>query len=145
LAQAIGEQGRGRFADTYGSLIVDNPRGRVSLCVTDLARGRLLARAAKVAAPGIDLARLDIYSCRYAQRTVDAVLARLTASGAPTFAYPVYSWAFRPDASGIEVTTTVEGAASAKFHAALLAATGGIPVTLGVGGLVVPGDLVQTH
>jgi hypothetical protein len=144
LAQALGAQGHGRFADIYGSLLVDNPRGRVSLCVTDLARGHAMAQAAKAAAPDIDLSRLDLYRARYPQRTIDAVITRLAGPGGPRLAYPVYSWAFSPDASGIQVTTTVEGAASGAFHAALVTATGGVPVTLGVGGPVEPGDMTVT-
>jgi hypothetical protein len=136
LSQAIGQQARGAFADVYGSQIVDQPLGRVALCVTDLARGRLLAQAAKKASPSIDLTRLDIYHCLYTQRAADAAIAKLVGKA---FEYPVYSYAFSPDASGIVVTSTAQGVASQAFHDHLVAAAGSIPVQVTQGSPVVAG------
>ena len=134
LSQAIGQQGRGAFADVYGSQIVDQPFGRVALCVTDVARGRLLAQAAKKASPSIDLTRLDIYHCLYTQRAADVAIAKLVNEA---FEYPVYSYAFSPDASGIVVTSTAQGAASQAFHDHLVTAAGNIPVQVTQGSPVV--------
>jgi hypothetical protein len=139
LSQAIGQQGRGAFADVYGSQIVDQPPGRVALCVTDVARGRLMGQAAKEASPSIDLARLDIYHCPYTQREADAAIAKLIKNGDKGFEYPIYSYAFSPDASGIVVTSSVQGAASQAFHDHLVAVAGGIPVQVTQGSPVVVG------
>lgn len=72
LSQAIGEQGRNAFADVYSTQITDHPAGRVALCVTDLARGRLLVAAAHAADPDADPARADLYLSRYSRRILDA-------------------------------------------------------------------------
>jgi hypothetical protein len=130
LAQALGTEGRSEFAASYGTLIVDFPAGRVALCVTDPDKGRQLADAAKKADPRIDLARLDLYRCRYSQRTLDAAISKLSGPSAPSFGFPLYTLAPVQDSSGIEVTTNKQGARSAALHARLAALTGGIPVTV---------------
>ncbi|MFE2288206.1 hypothetical protein ACFXDJ_29070 [Streptomyces sp. NPDC059443] len=126
LAQAIGEQGRGAFADVYSTLIVDRRPGRVALCVTDLARGRLLVAAAHAADPGADPDLADLYKSRYSRRTLDAAVAKIIGVDA---GFPVYSLS-GGNGESVEVTTTEEGAASPQFKARLEKATGGIPVTV---------------
>ncbi|KIF07450.1 hypothetical protein PL81_01875, partial [Streptomyces sp. RSD-27] len=129
LSQAVGEQGRGAFADVYGTQITDHPAGRVALCVTDLGRGRRLLEAARKADPGIDPGRADLYLSRYTRRALTEGVARLTADrGRPAF--PLYSFSPAQDASGILVTSTAEGAASKDLKARLEQLTGGIPVTV---------------
>lgn len=126
LSQAIGAQGYGAFADVYSTQMTDHPAGRVALCVTDLARGRLLVAAAHAADPQADPARADLYLSPYAQRTLQAAgdkVIRLEAG------FPIYSVSGSHGAA-VEVTTTEEGAASAAFKARLEKATGGIPVTV---------------
>src|SRR5690348_13725835 len=49
IAQALGDQGRGAFADTYSDIYVDKPPGAVTLYVTNIARGQKLVDAAKKA------------------------------------------------------------------------------------------------
>jgi len=132
LSQAVGAQGRDAFADVYGSQVTDYPPGRVALCVTDLARGRQLAAAAKQAHPGIDLSRLDLYRSRYAQRTLDAALDKINAAARQgrLLGFPLFSSSPVTDASGIEVTSTAQGTASQALHDRLAALAGGIPVTV---------------
>ncbi|MCX4775819.1 hypothetical protein [Streptomyces sp. NBC_01264] len=126
LSQAIGEQGEGAFADIYSTQIVDHPAGRVALCVTDLARGRLLVEAAHAADPSADPARADLYLSTYTERTLrDAGDELIDLKGA----FPIYSVAGSHGAA-LEVTTTAEGAASAEFKAWLEKSTGGIPVVV---------------
>ncbi|MEV5011322.1 hypothetical protein [Streptomyces sp. NPDC055692] len=132
LSQAVGAQGRDAFADIYGSHMTDYPPGRVALCVTDLARGRQLAAAAKQADPGIDLSRLDLYRCSYAERTLAAALDKIDAADdqGQLLGFPLYSSWLPPDASGVVVNSTAQGAASQALRDRLAALTGGIPVTV---------------
>ncbi|MFF1412979.1 hypothetical protein ACFVX6_24945 [Streptomyces sp. NPDC058289] len=126
LSQAIGAQGYGAFADVYSTQIVDHPAGRVALCVTDLARGRLLVAAAHAADPEADPARVDLYLSKYTHRTLRAAGNKLIDLEA---GFPIYSVGSSHGAA-VEVTSTEEGAASAEFKARLEKATGGIPVTV---------------
>ncbi|MFD8148250.1 hypothetical protein [Streptomyces sp. NPDC059708] len=137
LSQAVGAQGRGAFADVYGSHVTDRPPGRVALCVTDLARGRKLLEAARKADPAVDPGRADLYLSRYTRRALNAARDRLTADrGRPQF--PLYSFSAASDASGIVVTSTAEGVASKELKTHLEQLTGGIPVTVERGDPVTP-------
>ncbi|MFE4637177.1 hypothetical protein ACFRJ1_27880 [Streptomyces sp. NPDC056773] len=124
LSTAIGAQGEGAFADIYSTQITDHPAGRVALCVTDLARGRLLVEAAHAADPEADPARADLYLSPYSQRTLQAAADKLVGLKAE---FPLYSTAAVRGAV-VEVTTNEAGAASAAFKALLEKTTGGIPV-----------------
>ncbi|MGK4579270.1 hypothetical protein [Kitasatospora sp. HPMI-4] len=139
LSQAVGTQGRGAFADVWGTQITDYPAGRVALCVTDLSRGQALAAAAKKADPKIDLDRLDLYPCRYSQRTLDGAIRRIVALGPTVLGFPLHTYSPVADASGVQVTTTAQGAASQALHERLARAAGdGIPVLLQQSGPAVP-------
>jgi hypothetical protein len=138
LAQAVGDQGRGAYADVWGSLITDYPMGHVALCVTDLTRGHALAAAAKKAHPDIDLTRLDLYTCRYSEHMLDAAAQRLAPLMPTVLGFPVYSFSPATDASGIQVATNAQGAASQALRDRLVQTVGGgIPVTVLVGRPVV--------
>ncbi|GAA0292346.1 hypothetical protein GCM10010302_33700 [Streptomyces polychromogenes] len=129
LSQAVGAQGRGAFADVYGSHVTDQPPGRVALCVTDLGRGRLLLEAARKADPAVDPGRADLYLSRYTRRALNEAVARLTADRARP-AFPLYSFSAASDASGVVVTSTADGVASKELKAHLERLTGGVPVTV---------------
>ncbi|MCY0925441.1 hypothetical protein OTB20_04325 [Streptomyces sp. H27-H1] len=126
LSQAIGDQGYGAFADVYSTQITDHPAGRVALCVTDLARGRLLVAAAHAADPQADPARADLYLSTYSHKTLQAAGDKVIGLEA---GFPIYTVSGSHGAA-VEVTTTEEGAASPGFKARLEKATGGIPVTV---------------
>ncbi|MEU9039662.1 hypothetical protein AB0D45_32795, partial [Streptomyces sp. NPDC048352] len=137
LSQAVGAQGSGAFADVYGTHVTDRPAGRVALCVTDLDRGRLLLEAARQADPAVDPGRADLYLSRYSHRALTAAVDRLTADqGRPAF--PLYTFSPAPDASGVLVTSTEQGAASKELKARLEQITGGVPVTVERGDPAVP-------
>ncbi|MFJ7265519.1 hypothetical protein ACIQV3_02420 [Streptomyces sp. NPDC099050] len=136
LSRAIGDQGDGAFADVYATQIVDHPAGRVALCVTDLARGRLLVEAAHAADPGADPARADLYLSKYSHRVLQAAGEKLVGLKAE---FPIYTVSSSRGAA-VEVTTTAEGAASAEFKARLEKTTGGIPVAVTKGDQPVPLD-----
>ncbi|WP_330335432.1 hypothetical protein OHS33_37750 (plasmid) [Streptomyces sp. NBC_00536] len=128
LSQAIGEQGRGAFADVYSTQVTDSPPGRVALCVTDLARGRLLVLAAHRADPGADPARADLYLARFTHKDLVAAAGRIVRL---RDALPVYAAYPSGDANGVYVLTSAEGVASAEFKSRLERAAGeGISVTL---------------
>jgi hypothetical protein len=137
LAQALGTQGRRAvYANVYATLIVDYPRGRVALCVTDLAEGRLMAAAAKAADPRIELSRIDYYFSRYGKavldRAADRLVARLGTNG--TLAgIPIYGLGPAQDYDGMLIATSAAGVKSAALRAELTRLLGGLPFT------VVPG------
>ncbi|MET9466470.1 hypothetical protein ABZY44_17025 [Streptomyces sp. NPDC006544] len=140
LSQAIGEQGRHAFADVYSTQITDQPAGRVALCVTDLARGRLLVAAAHAADPDADPARADLYLSRYSRQVLDAAAVRLIGLEAD---FPLYGVSGERGAV-LEVTTSQEGARSPEFRARLEEASGGIPVTFTRGAPPVAADAALT-
>ncbi|MGW1910455.1 hypothetical protein ACWCQS_06825 [Streptomyces sp. NPDC002076] len=133
LAQAVGdEEFNGAYSDIFGTVIDGYTPGRVALCVTDVARGRLLAQAAKRAHPAVDLNRLDILACRYSERTLQAAVRRLMAhNGPPTIAgFPVYQIGPATDHSGIQLQTSQAGSASAALRRYLTSQLGGIAFTV---------------
>ncbi|MFI5983357.1 hypothetical protein ACIBEA_21075 [Streptomyces sp. NPDC051555] len=131
LSQAVGEQGRGVFADVYSTHVTDAPPGRVTLCVTDLARGRRLVEAAHRADPQADPARADLYLARFTRETLVAASQRIIRL---RDALPVHSVHPSRDAGGVTVETSAAGVASAEFRSRLeRAAGGGVPVTLVLG------------
>ncbi|WP_176725247.1 hypothetical protein [Streptomyces sp. DvalAA-14] len=133
LAMALDPHAYPGYAATYGSLLIDYPVGRVALCFTDPAAGHRMAREAKRAHPGIDLGRLDVYRCAYSERALVKVVD--TMSGEATVAgFPLYTVGPATDASGIDITTTAEGARSAALHDDLSALSGGVPVHVTEGG-----------
>jgi hypothetical protein len=136
LSQAVGDQGRQAFADVYGSQITDFPAGRVALCVTDLSRGHALAQAAKRAAPGIDLSRLDLYLCPYSLRTLDVAMHKvvyaMNAKG-ELAGFPIYSSSPATDATGVDFTSSQQGVKSQALRSRIAQLLGSIPFTLKVG------------
>jgi hypothetical protein len=133
LAQAVGnEEFNAAYADIFGTVIDGYTPGRVALCVTDGARGRLLAQAAKRAHPAVDLNRLDIFPCRYSEETLQAAVRRLMAhNGPPTIAgFPVYQLGPATDHSGIELQTSQAGSVSAALRRYLTSRLGGIAFTV---------------
>ncbi|MFJ5547874.1 hypothetical protein [Streptomyces sp. NPDC093225] len=127
LAQAVGDLGRGAFADVYAEMRVDSPPGRVLLCVTDLAKGRKLLAAAKEADPSVDPGRADLYLARYGRRQLDAALEKVMGAG-EVAGFRVYTGTPEHDASGVVVTTSKEGAASTAFAAEARRLAGEVPV-----------------
>ena len=109
IAQAIGDQGRRAFADTYSDLVVDSPHDRVLVYVTSLPRGRRMLAAAQAHAPGLDFTKAALLPARFTRRAVDAQLARIMT---PTLItkYDLSTASAAPDGSGIEVTTAAPAA-----------------------------------
>ncbi|WP_159039747.1 hypothetical protein [Streptomyces sp. TP-A0356] len=132
LAQAVGdEEFNVAYSDIFGTVIDGYTPGRVALCVTDVARGRLLAQAAKRAHPAVNLNRLDILPCRYSDRTLQAAVRGLMAHNRPTIAgFPVYQLGPAADHSGIQLQTSQAGSASAALRRYLTSQLGGIAFTV---------------
>jgi hypothetical protein len=137
LAQALGTQGRrAAYAGVYATLIVDFPRGRVALCVTDLAKGRAMAAAAKAADPKIELNRIDYYFSRYSKAVLDQAADRLVAhigTHGTLAGVPIYGLGPAQDYDGMQIATSAAGVKSAALRAELARLLGGLPFT------VVPG------
>ncbi|MFD7594557.1 hypothetical protein ACFV6D_16170 [Kitasatospora sp. NPDC059812] len=130
LASALGEQGHDEFKDTFGALKLDPAAGRVVLFATDEPRARALVAAAAQAHPGVETGRAEIRHTSYARATVDPALKRIgDAAQADSLPFPVYTAALRPDASGITVTTSHEGAASSALKKAVAELAGAVPVS----------------
>ncbi|MBD0746660.1 hypothetical protein [Streptomyces sp. CBMA152] len=127
ISQAVGDQGRGAYADVHGTQANDFPVGRVALCVTGLNRGRELVKAAAKADPGADPSPVDLYVSRYTwrelSRAVDTVFG-------PKTAFSLYTASPTADASGIRVTSNAAGTGPASFRHTLEKAAGGIPVVV---------------
>ncbi|WP_146616655.1 hypothetical protein [Kitasatospora sp. SolWspMP-SS2h] len=141
LARALGTQARSAaHADVYATLIVDYPPGRVALCVTDLAEGRLMAAAAKSADSGIELDRIDYYLSRYSKATLDRAADLLVASApAGTLTdFPVYGFGPAQDYGGMLITTSAAGVDSAALRAELTRLLGDMPFILAPGAPAVP-------
>ena len=137
IAQALGDQGRGAFADTYSDIYVDKPPGAVTLYVTDVARGQKLVDAAKKAHPKIDTGRIKLVVAKFSRRTLDAVIEKIMP---PTGGDPaIYSVGPETDGSGIMVTAAKDkvAAVQSRLTRTIVIPTG-IPVT------VVPGDLIKS-
>jgi hypothetical protein len=132
LAQAVGnEEFNATYADIFGTVIDGYLPGRTALCVTDVARGKLLAQAAKRAAPAIDLNRLDIFPCRYSESTLQTAVRSLMAHDGPTIAgFPVYQIGPATDHSGIHLETTQAGTTSTALRHALASRLGAIAFTV---------------
>ncbi|MFE9451935.1 hypothetical protein [Streptomyces sp. NPDC006739] len=135
LTQAVGdEEFNAAYADIFGTVIDGYTRGRVALCVTDVARGRLLAKAAKRAHPAVDLSRLDILPCRYSEGTLQTAVRGLMAHNGTTIAgFPVYQIGPATDSSGIQLVTSQAGSTSAALRRYLTSRLGGIAFTVGKG------------
>ncbi|WP_030440060.1 hypothetical protein [Actinoplanes subtropicus] len=136
IAQALGDQGRGAFADTYSDLYVDMPPGAVTLYVTDIARGQRLVDAAKKAHPKIDTGRIRFVVAKFSRRTLDAAIEMIMP---PTGVDPaIYSVSPKTDGSGITVTAAKDKVAAVqnRLNRKIVIPTG-IPVT------VVPGQPIK--
>nr|WP_134010168.1 hypothetical protein [Streptomyces sp. 846.5] len=132
LAQAVGnEEFNATYAGIFGTVIDGYLPGRTALCVTDVARGKLLAQAAKHATPAIDLSRLDIFPCRYSESTLQTAVRRLMAHSGPTIAgFPVYQIGPATNHSGIQLETSQAGTTSAALRQNLASQLGSIAFTI---------------
>jgi hypothetical protein len=140
VANAVGEQGRGAFADTYGNLYVDTDHHKVTVYATDADRAAKLLAAAKKAHPDIDLGLATVVHANYTKAALDAGIAKIMArnEGIKAADLTVYSAAAAPDGSGIQVTAK-DSAASPSFRSALTTSAGnGIPVTVTAGKPITP-------
>lgn len=137
VANALGEQGRGAFADVYSNLSLDRAHGKVILYVTDTARGAKLIRAAAHAHPGIQAGRVKVVKAAYTKQAIDAEIHRImtAAAAVPPADLTVYGAGPAPDGSGIQLTVKPESVAHVR---ASMATAGGIPVTVSAGAVAIP-------
>ncbi|MEV4611310.1 hypothetical protein AB0K43_01725 [Kitasatospora sp. NPDC049258] len=106
VANALGEQGRGRYADVYGNLSVDENGRTVTLYAIGAEQGRRIVAAAKAAHPEIDTSLVKVVVSPHTKKSLDAqvqqIIKATSASGAADL--EVYSVAVNPDSSGITVS-----------------------------------------
>ncbi|MFD3515954.1 hypothetical protein [Streptomyces sp. NPDC058657] len=117
LARAFSPPKRGggpyaRYADIYSDFIVDQPHGRVVLCVTDLKRGKEWVEAVRRSHPDVDTTRVDLYRGRYAHVRVAAAGERL--HDWKKYAHPIHTVSI--DGSDLTVGSSPAGAASKEFR-----------------------------
>ncbi|WP_030275841.1 hypothetical protein [Streptomyces sp. NRRL B-24484] len=142
VADALGEQGRKAYADSYGNLFVDEDGGKVTLYVTDPQQGQQLIAAAKAAHPAIDTGLIKVASAKYTMKDLDAQADRLLGADDATTgltAEPeVLSVSVNPDNSGLTVSSR-----KGKLDAVRTKVAAGITGTAGAPVTVVEGDPVE--
>ncbi|MFF4344456.1 hypothetical protein ACFY00_31595 [Kitasatospora sp. NPDC001540] len=131
LAAAVGEQGRGDFADAFTGISIDRKNNQVIVYGTDEGRSKKMTGAAKQKHAGIDTGRVKYVTAKYSRKDLDASLDRImeVTKSSDAAHLEVYSAAAAPDGSGIQVTV----AASALDHVRAQFASNGIPVTVTAG------------
>jgi hypothetical protein len=134
IANALYEQGRGKFADTYSNIYVNVPKKQITLYATNAARARLLIRAAKAAQPGIDTAVIKVVLAAYSKKAIDARIASImsTADASAASAQTIYSAAEAPDGSGIQLSVK-PGTSMSRLRASVPQVGSEIPVTVTAG------------
>ncbi|MFJ2743619.1 hypothetical protein ACIO3O_28665 [Streptomyces sp. NPDC087440] len=149
LADALDPPKRGTGAhaaydDTYSSMEVDRPRGRVTLCVSDLGRGRAWVAAVRKAHPDVDTGRVDLRLAGWSKKEVDAAGERVRKHAAQyekEYGFPVSTLSL-DGAKGLTVGTSREGAASREFRERLVREAGAVAVRVEVAHEV-GGDLAR--
>ncbi|MGW0615669.1 peptidase [Streptomyces sp. NPDC002788] len=142
IANAVGEQGRGAYTDTYSNIFLDQKHHQVDVYATDSARGQKMIAAAKRAHHDIDLSKVKFMRAKYTKKQLDAAVAQIMASSKVSKAsqLTVYSAAVTPDGSSVQVTAKPSAVAEVKaivshVHATADGLAGGpsIPVTVTAG------------
>ncbi|MFD0561554.1 hypothetical protein ACFQ2M_05620 [Kitasatospora saccharophila] len=119
IANALGDQGRGKHADTYGSLVIDAPAGSVTLFATDDSKASSLIADAKQEHPEINTGLIKVAKAAHTRTELESARNKiLTDIDAKKITFPIYSISLSGDASGLEVTTG-KSSASGSGAAAL--------------------------
>lgn len=111
VANALGEQGRGAFADTYSDLHVDEDGGFVTLLATDSTRAAKLVASAKDAHPTIDTALIHLQHADYSRKALDREIDKIFPLGAVKDASKQMYYGASPDADGSGLTVEVKPSA----------------------------------
>lgn len=141
LAGALIAQGRGAYADTYSSAVLDQAHDQVILYATDTTRAAALVQTAKLAHPGIATGLVRIVRSAYSEKALDARIVQILAGyGAPTTAnLTIYSASPATDGSGIDLGVKPSAVTQVRTEmAANVVAGAAIPVTVTAGFLVSP-------
>ncbi|MFE1312153.1 hypothetical protein [Streptomyces sp. NPDC058755] len=129
VANALGEQGRGAFADTYSDLHVDENGGSVTLLATDNARATKLIAAAKHAHPAINTALIRVQHADFSRKALDREIDKIFPLGAVKDASKEVYLGASPKADGSGITVEVKPSALRRVKAAQGTRLDGIPVT----------------
>ncbi|MGW2426459.1 hypothetical protein ACWC0C_46045 [Streptomyces sp. NPDC001709] len=128
VANALGEQGRGAFADTYSDLHVDEDHGFVTLYATDSTRAAKLVASAKHAHPAIDTALIHVQHADYSRKVLDREIDKILPVGAVKDASKEVYYGASPNADGSGITIEVKPSALSRVRAQG-SRLDGIPVT----------------
>ncbi|MFF3084322.1 hypothetical protein ACFVRB_04615 [Streptomyces nojiriensis] len=135
IAEALSEQGKGEYADTFTKARIDGDRNRVVLLATDTNRAAKLIGAAKKAHGNINPANVITEKADFSKRVLDDKVREIMAASLmdPTTEPDIYSASPKSDGSGIEVGAKPDAVAKVKetFAAKATVRTAGaeIPVT----------------
>lgn len=138
-AAALGDQGRGAFADTWAALAVDGANGRVLLYATSGDRARQLIAAARGAHPETAAVEVRVALCTYtAAQELAAVDRIVEAQRTGQILLDVYGVGPSGDGSGVVVHTSAEALQARDFVRQVQSAAGEVPVRLVEGPRAIP-------
>lgn len=129
VANALGDQGRGAFADTYSDQHVDEDGGFVTLLATDNTRAAKLIAAAKHAHPTINTALIRVQHAEFSRKVLDREIDKIFPLGAVKDASKEVYYGASPNADGSGITVEVKPSALRRVKAAQGTRLDGIPVT----------------
>ncbi|MGW2705048.1 hypothetical protein [Streptomyces sp. NPDC001340] len=129
VANALGDQGRGAFADTYSDQHVDEEGGFVTLLATDNTRAAKLIAAAKHAHPAINTALIRVQHADFSRKALDREIDKIFPLGAVKDASKEVYLGASPKADGSGITVEVKPNALRRVKAAQGNRLDGIPVT----------------
>ncbi|MFF0001647.1 chymotrypsin family serine protease [Streptomyces avermitilis] len=128
VANALGEQGRGAFADTYSDLHIDEDHGFVTLYATDSTRAAKLVSAAEHAHPTIDTALIRVQHADYSRKVLDREIDKIFPLGTVKDASKEVYYGAAPNVDGSGLTVEVKPSALRRVKAQGTRLDG-IPVT----------------
>ncbi|MFJ1702910.1 hypothetical protein [Kitasatospora sp. NPDC088346] len=138
-ATALGDQGRGDFADTWAALSVDGVNGRVLLYATSGDRARELIAAARSAHPETAAVEVRVALCPYtAAQELAAVDRIVEAQRTGQLLLEIYGVGPSGDGSGVVVHASAEAALARDFGRQLQSVAGTVPVRLVEGLRAIP-------
>ncbi|MGW1159262.1 peptidase [Streptomyces sp. NPDC002513] len=142
IAAAVDHVGKTTEADTYSSLQIDAPDGRVDVYLTNPSREAGFVKAAKHINKHIDATRIAVHPARYTLRALHAARDHLLAQEAKhQLPYKIYTAAVAADGSGLQVSVDKPGTAlasaartaSAQLASSNTATVSGVTVTISKG------------
>ena len=128
---ALGRQGRGAYADTWGAFSIDLPNNRIILYATDPNRAGAMVDAAHRDSPDTAGVAVAIERCAFTSRDEHAAVDRVLEAGRKTpYPYPVDQAVPTLDGSGIVVYVPAAGVASTDLFQRLQTVASPVAITV---------------